>query len=110
MAAYPQHSGRCREWNMGRTMKRMTVSGIALAMAGAAFAQTPAERGVAHPALWPAAKSQGLVDPETEAFVSRLMAKMSLEEKVGQMVQGDIASIRPGDLRKYPLGSILAGG
>jgi len=69
-----------------------------------------AERGVAHPDLWPTAQSQGLVDPETEAFVTRLMAKMTLEEKVGQMIQADIASIKPDDLRHYPLGSILAGG
>ncbi len=69
-----------------------------------------AERGVAHPELWPTAHSQGLVDPQTEAFVTRLMAKMTLEEKVGQMIQADIASIKPEDLRTYPLGSILAGG
>ena len=69
-----------------------------------------AERGVAHPELWPVAHSRGLVDPKTEAFVGQLMASMSLEEKVGQMIQADIASIAPQDLRKYPLGSILAGG
>ena len=33
-----------------------------------------------------------------------------LEEKVGQIIQADIASITPEDLRTYPLGSILAGG
>src|SRR3546814_8127261 len=33
-----------------------------------------------------------------------------LREKVGQMIQADTASIKPEDLRKYPLGSILAGG
>ena len=35
---------------------------------------------------------------------------MTLEEKVGQMIQADIASITPDDLRTYPLGSVLAGG
>jgi beta-glucosidase len=64
----------------------------------------------AHPALWPKAHSAGLVDPQTEAFITALMAKMSLREKVGQMIQADISSIRPDDLRRYPLGSILAGG
>jgi beta-glucosidase len=78
------------------------------AMAAPAYAQTAA--GVAHPELWPAAHSRGLVDPKTEAFVTRLMAGMSLEEKVGQMIQADIGAITPEDLRKYPLGSILAGG
>ena len=35
---------------------------------------------------------------------------MTVEEKVGQLVQGDIASITPDDVRKYRLGSIRAGG
>lgn len=80
--------------------------GMALAAHGAA-AQTSA---LAHPALWPVARSTGLVDPDTEARITALMARMSLEEKVGQMIQADIGSITPEDLRRYPLGSILAGG
>ena len=95
---------------MMRNLKRLAASACVLALATAATTRVPAARGVAHPALWPAAKSAGLIDPATEAFVSRLMAKMTLEEKVGQMVQADISSIRPEDLREYPLGSILAGG
>ncbi len=67
-------------------------------------------RSTAHPALWPSAKSQGLVDSQTEAFVDSLLAKLTLEEKVGQMIQGDIASVKPEDLKTYPLGSLLAGG
>src|SRR5688500_952372 len=68
------------------------------------------EAGIAHPDRWPKARSRGLVDAETEKFVSDPMARMSLEEKVGQMVQADISSVKPSDLREYPLGSILAGG
>ncbi|RYY47940.1 MAG: glycoside hydrolase family 3 protein [Sphingomonadales bacterium] len=79
-----------------------------------AFAQqaptTLSGQNVADPAKWPAAKSQGLIDPATEKFVDALLARMSIEQKVGQMVQGDIGSIKPEDLRQYPLGSILAGG
>ena len=77
-------------------------------MTGAASAAD--SKSTAHPALWPAAKSQGLVDPQTEAFVDALLAKLTLEEKVGQMIQGDIGSVKPEDLKTYPLGSILAGG
>ena len=55
-----------------------------------------AAAGVAHPELWPKSASPDFKDAETEAFVSELMAKMSLEEKVGQMIQGDIASVTPG--------------
>ncbi len=35
---------------------------------------------------------------------------MTLEDKVGQMIQADIDSITPADLRTYKLGAILAGG
>ncbi len=38
------------------------------------------------------------------------MAKMTVEEKVGQLVQADILSVTPDDVRKYRLGGILAGG
>ena len=67
-------------------------------------------KSTAHPASWPAAKTQGVVDSQTEAFVDSLLAKLTLEEKVGQMIQGDIGSVKPDDLKTYPLGSILAGG
>ncbi|WP_252181079.1 exo 1,3/1,4-beta-D-glucan glucohydrolase [Azospirillum sp. B4] len=71
---------------------------------------TDSARGVAHPELWPAAKSKGLVDAKTEAFVTALLSRMSLEDKVGQMIQADISTVTPADLADYPLGSILAGG
>lgn len=68
------------------------------------------EDSVARPATWPQAHSVGLVDARTERLIDDLMARLSLEEKVGQMIQADIASIKPDDLRSYPLGSVLAGG
>lgn len=71
---------------------------------------TTAAAQIAQPASWPVAKSEGLVDAATEAKVTALLRRLSLEEKVGQMIQADIGSITPEDLRRYPLGSILAGG
>ena len=64
----------------------------------------------AHPDLWPALKSPLAPDAQLEQRVRDLLAKMSVEEKVGQIVQGDIGSVTPGDVRKYRLGSVLAGG
>ena len=65
----------------------------------------------AHPAIWPhAASPAAMTDAATEAFVTELMSRMTLEEKVGQTIQADIGSIKPEDLLTYPLGSILAGG
>ncbi|MDF7775285.1 glycoside hydrolase family 3 N-terminal domain-containing protein [Sphingomonas sp. AOB5] len=71
---------------------------------------TLSEPTVADPAQWPAAASQGLIDPATEKRIDALLAQMSVEEKVGQMIQADIGNIKPEELRKYPVGSILAGG
>jgi beta-glucosidase len=51
-----------------------------------------------------------LTDPATESFVTGLMSRMSLEEKVGQIIQADIGAITPQELRSYPLGAVLAGG
>ena len=80
------------------------------ASASAQPVMAPTGKATAHPAMWPAAKSQGLIDPQTEAFVDALLAKLTLEEKVGQMIQADTGAIKPEDLKTYPLGSILAGG
>jgi beta-glucosidase len=61
------------------------------------------------PDAWPQVHAAAL-DPKTEGFVSQLLKSMTLEEKIGQMIQADIASITPADLQHYKLGSILAGG
>ncbi|HEX8486859.1 glycoside hydrolase family 3 protein [Sphingomonas sp.] len=89
----------------------LATAAMLLATAASGQGDPPASgRGVATPALWPKAASRGLVVPETEARVTRIMAGMTLEEKIGQMIQADIGAIKPEDLRRYPLGSILAGG
>ena len=48
-----------------------------------------------------------LPDP---TFVNNLMKTMSIEEKVGQVIQADLDFIKPSDLRDYPIGSVLNGG
>lgn len=66
--------------------------------------------GSIHPEQWPSVAWPLAEDPALEKRVNDLLATMTLEEKVGQLVQGDLASITPEDVRKYRLGSILAGG
>jgi beta-glucosidase len=61
------------------------------------------------PESWPQG-SHSQPDPETDVFVAQLLSRMSVQEKVAQMIQADIASITPDELRTYKLGSILAGG
>ncbi len=45
-----------------------------------------------------------------EAQVEDLLERMTLDEKIGQMTQVEKDSIRPGDITKYFIGSILSGG
>ncbi|GFE73869.1 glycoside hydrolase family 3 protein [Novosphingobium sp. TCA1] len=94
---------------------RLTLSLLALSCAAVPFAAAFADStlpaaATAHPDLWPKAKSQGLVDPETESKITKMMAEMSVREKVGQMIQPSIAAMKPEELREYPVGSILGGG
>ncbi|MEJ0058846.1 MAG: hypothetical protein WDM79_04335 [Terricaulis sp.] len=49
-------------------------------------------------------------DPCCEAEVARLLALMTDEDKVGQIIQGDVNSTTPEDVRRYRLGSVLNGG
>src|SRR5882757_5372787 len=59
---------------------------------------------------WPVVASSVKKDPRLEARITGLLRKMTLEQKVGQMVQADIRSVTPEDVRKYRLGSVLNGG
>jgi hypothetical protein len=85
-----------------------TIAGVTICL-GANTARAASDGGV-HPEAWPQARSAGLIDKATEARITALLTRMSLEEKVGQVIQTDIGEITPEDLRRYPLGSILAGG
>ena len=71
---------------------------------------TPAQPAKAHPDQWPSYKYPWKPSPEADARIKALIAKMTIEEKVGQTVQADLCCITPKDLKKYKLGSILVGG
>ncbi len=102
-------------------MKTPLIGGLALAAAAAlslapalAPASSPtaraAEPATIHPQLWPSARPQLPADPALERQVNAILAGMTLEQKVGQLIQGDISALTPQDLRQYPLGSVLNGG
>ncbi|MCF6194581.1 MAG: glycoside hydrolase family 3 protein, partial [Kangiellaceae bacterium] len=59
---------------------------------------------------WPKQSSPFTRDAETELKIQLLLAKMTLEEKIGQIIQADIASVTPMQVKKYHLGSVLNGG
>src|SRR4051794_22254705 len=90
------------------------VLGLVPLLSGGARASdsvSPAQSAPAiHPALWPEQPSALAPDPALEARINQALSEMTLEQKVGQLIQADIGSITPDDLRHYPLGSILNGG
>ncbi|MDE2133854.1 MAG: exo 1,3/1,4-beta-D-glucan glucohydrolase [Alphaproteobacteria bacterium] len=63
-----------------------------------------------HPDIWPAVQSGVARDPAIEAQIAAFLSQMTLEEKVGQVIQADTDWVTPDDVRKYHLGSILSGG
>ncbi|WP_437876403.1 glycoside hydrolase family 3 protein [Sorangium sp. So ce513] len=59
---------------------------------------------------WPEVESKIAKDPAIETAIQELLGRMSLEEKVGQMVQAEIGYITPEEVRRYNIGSVLNGG
>ncbi len=91
-------------------MTRSNLGLVALAV-GASLLPAAGAAQTADPSLWPrVASPPAITNPDTERFIDGLLAAMTLEEKVGQVIQADIDTIRPEDLAHYPLGSVLAGG
>jgi beta-glucosidase len=70
----------------------------------------PATTARVHPQRWPKLRPALPPDRRLERRIDALLARMTPEQKVGQLIQADIDSITPDDLRHYPLGSILNGG
>ena len=103
----------------------LTASPVALIMATQpALAQTPQTDTVVaadapgdmpvearvHPEQWPEIAFPRVLTEAGEARVQAILARMTVEQKVGQIIQADIASVTPEDVRRYRLGSVLNGG
>ncbi|MEI9995271.1 MAG: exo 1,3/1,4-beta-D-glucan glucohydrolase [Rhizomicrobium sp.] len=94
-----------------RRMLLLSMAGLALSATSAeAEVATPAPPMAIHPELWPKLRSPVMDDPTIEARIADMLAKMTVEEKVGQTIQADVASVTPADVKQYHLGSILDGG
>lgn len=59
---------------------------------------------------WPELQSPLGPQPAVEARVEAILDRMSVEEKVGQVIQADVRRVTPEDVRRYHLGSVLNGG
>ncbi len=83
---------------------------ISPAAASSADIDNVAGNGIAHPEAWPRLNYPVARDPAAEARIAALLARMTLEEKIGQLVQPDLCCVTPADVRTYHIGSVLNGG
>ena len=58
---------------------------------------------------WPGVKSDISHDKAVEAAVGDILAQMTAEEKIGQMIQPDLVELTVDDVRDYRIGSALNG-
>lgn len=63
-----------------------------------------------NPQVWPKQDSPLSRNDSEEQRIAALISQMSVEEKVGQVIQADIGSVTPAEVREYHLGSVLNGG
>lgn len=72
-------------------------------------ATTDAQSTTINPDTWTTIKPIPL-DPAIEAQIDEIMPKLTLEQKVGQVIQADNGSVTPEEVKQYRLGSVLSGG
>jgi beta-glucosidase len=92
-----------RERDRARATSRVAAIACALVAAVPASAADPAAG-----APWEAVPARA-PDPALEARIDALLARMSLDDKVAQMIQAEIQKATPDDVRAARLGSILNG-
>lgn len=73
-------------------------------------APAPQREEPINPDNWPLQSPPIERDPAMEQKISDLISRMSVEQKVGQVIQPDIASVTPEQVRQYHIGSVLNGG
>ncbi len=97
----------------GITLTYRRVLALVLASCLTACA-VPGKISVTSPAAnlsdWPSITSAIAKSPEVEAEVARILAGMTLAQKVGQMTQPEIKSVTPAQVSEYYIGSVLNGG
>ena len=100
-----------RESGLTRSLACLLI-GCGMTSAGLADTQAPVAKltQLPHFAQWPQIHSAIAKDEAMEQRIKALLAQMTLEEKVGQMIQPDFREVTPEEITKYKIGSVLNGG
>jgi len=99
--------GRVRPWAIAAAA---ALAASCAAAQDATVAPPQSGAGVAHPEIWPAYDYPVPQRPEDERLIAGLLSRMTIEEKIGQLVQADLCCVTPADVKTYNLGSVLNGG
>ena len=91
-------------------MQLKTLAAVSVVLLAACDINSGAVEKRITPETWPQQDPVMVRDAEMEAAIQDLLARMTLEEKVGQVIQADISDVTPDDVREYNLGSVLNGG
>lgn len=83
---------------------------LSLAALCALAACTQTQSMLINPQNWPQQASPIERDVAMEERIDDLLQRMTMREKVGQIIQPDISAVTPADVRDYDLGSVLNGG
>jgi len=92
--------------------KTFTLSTLLAAIALAGCSQDTHTNSVAkqEKEIWPTITTGIKDDAQMEQQIAELLANMTLEQKIAQMIQPEIRDITVEDMRKYGFGSYLNGG
>lgn len=95
-------------------IKPITTLSLAILVAACsgkeATTQSPTVTETYNPELWPKNVYVVEKDPAIENRISQILSKMSVEEKVGHIIQPEIKYATPEDVKNYHIGSVLNGG
>ena len=96
-------------FNINRKLMAVMLSTTILVSVGCAPSEEEGGVNGITPSSWPVVKTHSL-DSGVEAKVDSILGKMTLEQKVGQVIQADSNAVTPEEVKQYRLGSVLSGG
>jgi len=93
-----------------RLLRENNIKLVTWREVGSLIPKSAANPAAVHPEIWPAIKSPLRRNSAMEKRIDDLLRKMTVEERVGQIIQASITSATPTDVKTYHLGSVLNGG
>ncbi|GAB1308523.1 exo 1,3/1,4-beta-D-glucan glucohydrolase [Urechidicola sp. KH5] len=91
------------------TSKSLRYVALVLSVTSILFLSCEPSKETKNVDTWAAIESLPL-NPAIESKIDEILPKLTLEQKVGQVIQADSGSVTPEEVKEYRLGSVLSGG